>query len=160
MRLAIVPGSFDPMTLGHLELVKQARARYDRVVVAIMNNAQKQYLFTTEERIEIAKRTISHLQGVEVLFDGGMLVDLYDRLQACAVCKGWRTQADLAYEKKMDEWNRAHNPRFVADFIPAEESYRDISSTEVRRRLETGESLHDLVHPQALSVIEQKRSRL
>ena len=74
MSLAIVPGSFDPMTLGHLELIKVAAARYDEVVVAIMQNAEKTYLFTPEERVEVAKKTVEDLPNVRVIFDDGMLI--------------------------------------------------------------------------------------
>lgn len=153
MSLAILPGSYDPMTLGHLELVKEAARRYDRVVVAVMVNPGKHARFDPQTRVEIARRTVAEIPGAEVLFDGGMLIDLYDRLGADAVVKGYRDAADLAYEQKMADWNRAHNPRFCTVLIPAAEAYRNISSTEVRRRLDAGESLSGFVHPAALGLV-------
>lgn len=153
MSLAIVPGSFDPMTLGHLALIRRVAAEYDRVVVAVMINAQKQYIFDISRRVAIARATLAELSNVEVLADEGMLIDLFDRLGADAVCKGWRNDADYEYERKMAQWNREHNPRFVTRLFHCEEGLEDISSTEVRRRMEQGEPLDGLVHPNAYSLI-------
>ncbi len=153
MSLAIVPGSFDPMTLGHLALVKRVAAMYDRVVVAVMCNASKQYLFDMEARTEIARLTVSELSNVQVLSDSGMLIDLYDRLSADAVCKGYRNRDDLAYEREMARWNAAHNPRFHTILLRSEGSEALLSSTEVRRRMERGEDIGHLVSPKALHLI-------
>ena len=161
MRLAIVPGSFDPMTLGHFDLIRQALARYDRVVVAVMQNAEKQYLFSSEERLEIARRTLSELENVEVIADGGMLIDLYDRLGACAVCKGWRDEKDLAYEQMQADWNAAHNPRFYTDLIQSGGAHASLSATQVRNALQSGSGeLLSLVHPNAHALILSKTKAL
>ena len=157
MRLAIVPGSFDPMTLGHLELIRIAAQRYDEIVVAVMQNAEKQYLFTTEERVEIAKLTVAEIPNVRVISDDGMLIDLYDRLGASAVCKGFRNETDLAYEKRMAAWNLAHNPRFVTELIPSEGPYANVSSTDVRNAMKNQEELSSLVHPGVISILSQKQ---
>ena len=156
MSLAIVPGSFDPMTLGHLELIKIAARKYDEVVVAVMQNAEKQYLFTTEERVEIAKRTVGELSNVKVISDDGMLIDLFDRLGASAVCKGVRNEADLAYENRMANWNKEHNPRFVTELITSEGIYANVSSTDVRNAMKEGKDLSCLVHPDVIFILSQK----
>lgn len=156
-RLAILPGSFDPMTLGHLELAQAAAKEFEHLVIAVMINREKQTLFSPEERVEIAKRTVGELPQAEVIFDGGMLIDLYDRLGADAVVKGYRDRNDLAYEQKMADWNRAHNRNFRTVLLQAEGPYAAVSSTEVRRRLAAGEDLFGLVHPDALPLIEAKR---
>ncbi len=153
MSLAIVPGSFDPMTLGHLELVKRACAMYDKVVVAVMVNAEKEYLFDMDTRLEIARLTVSELENVQVIADSGMLIDLYDRLSADAVCKGYRNEEDLAYERWMASWNAEHNPRFHTVLIPSEGEYSALSSTEVRCRMERGEDVSELVSKKALPLI-------
>lgn len=157
MSLALVPGSFDPMTLGHLALIREAASRFDRLVVAVMVNPDKQTCFTPEERTEIARRTVASLPQVEVLFDSGMLIDLYDRLHADAVVKGYRNAEDLVYEQRMAEWNRAHNDRFRTVLIRSDPAMIGISSTEVRRRLNAGLEFSQLVHPNALPLILQKR---
>ena len=147
MSLAIVPGSFDPMTLGHLELVKTVAKRYDEVVVAVMVNHAKKYLFDMETRVAIAEETVKELPNVRVIADSGMLIDLFDKLHADVVCKGWRNQHDYDYELHMADWNSAHNPRFRTEMIRAKSGVEHISSSEVRRRLAEGEPLEDIVHP-------------
>lgn len=153
MSLAIVPGSFDPMTLGHLELIKTVAKRYDEVVVAIMVNRSKKYLFDLNTRVAIAEETVKELPNVRVITENGMLIDLFDRLGADAVCKGWRNQRDYDYELHMADWNSSHNPRFRTEMIRAKKSVEHISSTEVRRRLMEGETLEDIVHPNAEHLI-------
>lgn len=147
MSLAIVPGSFDPMTIGHLELIKTVAKRYDEVVVAVMVNRSKRYLFDMATRVAIAEETVKELPNVRVIAESGLLIDLFDRLGADAVCKGWRNQHDYDYELHMADWNSSHNPRFRTEMIRAKSAVEHISSTEVRRRLIAGESLEGIVHP-------------
>ena len=153
MSLALIPGSFDPMTLGHLALVEQVLREYDEVVVAVMVNAQKQTLFDMETRVEIAKKTVAHLSSVRVLSDTGMLIDLFDRLGADAVCKGYRNETDFEYENKMARWNKEHNPRFCTVLYRSEGELSSLSSTEVRQRLSSGKSLVGLVASDAIPLI-------
>ncbi len=156
MSLAIVPGSFDPMTLGHLDVIRAAAERYDEVVVAVMINREKQYLFDMETRVRIAEATVASLPHVRVIADEGMLIDLFDRLGADAVCKGWRNETDLHYEEQMAQWNRAHNPRFCTELFRASEAHGELSSTAVRARLACGEGIEELVHPDAIPLIKTK----
>lgn len=156
MSLAIVPGSFDPMTLGHLDIVRAAAEKYDEVVVAVMINRDKQYLFDMQTRVRIAEATVAQIPSVRVIADEGMLIDLFDRLGADAVCKGWRNENDLAYEKRMAEWNRSHNSRFHTELIRADATRETVSSTEVRARLERGEDISSLVHPNAADLIRKR----
>ena len=156
MSLAIVPGSFDPMTMGHLDIVRKAAARYDEVVVAVMINPAKRYLFDMETRAEIAKRTVSELSNVRVICERGMLIDLFDRLGADTVCKGWRNDADYNYEIRMADWNREHNPRFRTELIRSRGEFSELSSTEVREMLAKGEIPEGLVHTSALPLVLQK----
>lgn len=147
MSLAIIPGSFDPMTLGHLDLVKRALALYDEVVVAVMINSEKSYRYTLEERAEIARLTIGDLECVRVVTSEGLLVDLFDELQADAIVKGIRNDRDRAYEEKMAAWNLAHNPRAKTVFLQAADDFEEISSTEVRSHLDRGALPDGLVAP-------------
>lgn len=159
MSLAIVPGSFDPMTLGHVALVTTVAARYDEVVVAVMINAEKTYLFDMDTRVKIAERSLAALPNVRVIADSGMLIDLYDRLGADAVCKGVRNETDRAYEEKMAAWNSAHNPRFRTEMIPACEDYATLSSTRVREMMERGEALTGFVHPDAIALVSHRKNQ-
>lgn len=158
MKIAIVPGSFDPMTLGHLDVVRYAAAHYDKVYVAVMVNREKKYEFSKEVRAEIARRTVAGIPNVEVIVDDGMLIDLYDRLSASAVCKGYRNQTDYDYEQTMAKWNAAHNPRFYTELIRADGKYQNVSSTEVRNALAKGAPIDSMVHPDAVSLILSEKS--
>lgn len=153
MSLVILPGSYDPMTLGHLSLVKRALEHFDEAVVAVMVNPEKHTLFDMDVRVEIARRTVAGLPQVQVLSDRGMLIDLFDRLHADAVCKGWRNAEDYAYEQNMAEWNRTHNPRFRTVLLKSDGAYANLSSTQVRELLRRGEIPDGLVHPDALPLI-------
>lgn len=156
MSLAIVPGSFDPMTMGHLELVRKAAKRYDEVVVAVMINSSKRYLFDLETRLEIARLTVSNEKNVRVIADRGLLIDLYDRMRANAVCKGFRNLTDYEYEMHMADWNRDHNPRFRTELMYSHGPYETLSSTEVREMLGKGIVPEAQVHPNALPLILTK----
>ena len=159
MSLAIVPGSFDPMTMGHLDLIRKAAKRYDEVVVAVMVNPAKRYCFDMKTRLEIARISVADIPHVTVISDRGLLIDLYDRLGAKAVCKGWRNDADYAYEIRMADWNRAHNPRFRTELIHSRGEFANLSSTEVRNLLLSGEIPEGLVHPDAMSLILTKLTK-
>ena len=156
MSLAIVPGSFDPLTMGHIDLIRAAAIRYDEVVVAVMINPEKQYWFDMETRMEIARLSVADMERVRVISDSGMLIDLYDRLGASAVCKGWRNDIDYTYELRMAEWNRAHNPRFHTELIRSEGEFATLSSTAVREKLLRGEIPEGWVHPNAMPIIQGK----
>ena len=149
MSIAIVPGSFDPMTLGHLDVVKRALALYDEVVVAVMVNPQKKYTHTLAERAEIARLTLGDLERVRVVTSEGLLIDLFDELQADVIVKGIRNEKDRLYEEEMAAWNLEHNPRAVTVFLQAADDFEHISSTEVRARLEKGERTDGLLAPAA-----------
>ncbi len=138
MRIALIPGSYDPITLGHLDLVRRALTQFDEVVVAVMNNPQKTYMFDMETRAEMVRRATAELFGVRVVADSGMLVDLFDRVEAAAIVKGVRNEADLAYEQEMAAYNLSQNPRAKTIFLTASEELSALSSTRVRELLKEG----------------------
>ena len=156
MSLAIVPGSFDPMTLGHLDVVRTVAARYDEVVVAVMINRAKSYQFNMETRVRIAEATVAGLPNVRVIAETGLLIDLFDRLGADAVCKGWRNATDYEYELHMADWNAAHNPRFRTELIHAKNEHADLSSTLVREKMARGEALDGLMHPDVIKLLSKE----
>lgn len=157
----LIPGSFDPMTLGHADLIRRVAENSGRVTVAVMINREKQYLFDLPTRVRIAEATLAGIPNVSVIGDSGMLIDLFDRIGADVVCKSYRNADDLAYEKLQAEWNEAHNPRFRTCLIPAEGNRCDLSATEVRKILHDGKIPDGLVAPEALPLIlsEYRKSR-
>ena len=144
-RIAIVPGSFDPITLGHVDIVKRAAELYDRVVLAVMINRDKRYLFTLEQRTRFAEAAVGEISNVTVISSEGMLWELARDLGACALVKGYRNETDLAYEKVMADYNREHYPAAETVLLPADERLFGISSTLVRDKLAHGEDLHGLL---------------
>lgn len=156
MSRAILPGSYDPITLGHLNIVKRAAAHYDEVVVAVMNNDQKQYMFSMEERTEMVQAATAGLDRVRVVSSAGMLIDLFDEVAADVIVKGVRNETDRAYEKKMADWNLEHNPRAKTVFMQAADDYEALSSTVVREALQKGEWPKGLLPTPVLEILLQK----
>ncbi len=139
--IALIPGSFDPITAGHVNIIERAAKFADKVYVAVMNNdsakhssvlSSKTYMFDMETRLELVRLSVGHIENVEVVSSCGMLIDLFDEIRADVVIKGIRTSADLEYELIHAEWNKAHNPRFETMFLPADDSLASVSSTRVR----------------------------
>ncbi len=153
MRIAIVPGSFDPMTLGHVNIVERAAKLFDKVYVAVMINDSKSYMFSAEQRTTIARLSCGHIENAEIFFDDGMLASLAERLGACAIVKGIRDERDYLYEFEMAKYNSRHNPNAQTVFLPCEEGAREISSTAVRLKLEKGEDISDIVSKKAIEYI-------
>ena len=153
MSHALIPGSFDPMTLGHLNIVKRALEEYDRVTVAVMINESKQYAHTIEERAEMARLTVADLARVQVVTDRGMLVDLFDRIGADAIVKGVRNAKDRVYEEEMAAYNLAANPRAKTVLYEADPAFDDLSSTAVRELLKKGKRPEGLLAPAVLDYL-------
>lgn len=146
--VALIPGSYDPITLGHVNIIERAARIADKVYVAVMNNdsarhssvlSSKTYMFAMEKRVELAKLSLSHIENIEVVSSCGMLIDLFDELSADVIIKGIRTSADLEYEMIHAKWNKEHNPRLETLFLPADDSLASISSTLVREYVKKGE---------------------
>ena len=153
--IAIVPGSFDPITNGHLFVIKAALERYDRVFVAVMINSAKEYTFTLEERKSIAKSALDSMANVEVISSDGWLYDLANELCADAIVKGYRNDTDLEYEKQMAEFNRQYAPESETVLIKSEGELASISSTMVREMLKNNESISDLLPQAAIERIKE-----
>lgn len=154
-RIAIVPGSFDPITLGHLDIIERAANTYDLVYVAVMMNSEKNYLFPLSQRERIAKAAIGVRANVKVISSEGMLWELAKKLGACAIVKGVRNEVDLAYEKKMADFNSAHYPAAETVLLPSKEEYRNLSSTLVREKIRACEDLSDFLPSEAINEIRK-----
>lgn len=162
MSRAIIPGSFDPMTLGHKQVIAAAAEIFDEVVVLVMHNDMtkyvkdakvKEYAFDTDARVHIARLTCADIPNVRVETRGGLLIDAFDEFEGSAIVKGIRNEQDFAYEQIHAAWNLAHNPRAHTLYLPADPAYAHVSSTLARERLEEGEDLSDILAPEALAWI-------
>ena len=162
MSRAIIPGSFDPMTLGHKQVIAAAAEIFDEVIVLVMHNDMtkyvadakvKQYAFDTEARVHIARLTCADIPGVRVEARGGLLIDAFDEFGGDVIVKGVRNELDFAYEQIHASWNLAHNPRARTLYLPADPAYARVSSTLARERMRKGEDLSDIIAPKALEWI-------
>ncbi len=154
MSLAIVPGSFDPITVGHVDVIERTAKMFDVVVVAVMLNDQKQYRFTIDQRAQLAKISCAHIPNVQVLVSEGMLVDVVRELGATAIVKGVRTVKDFRYEQEMAYYNRAQEPKAETLYLPCSPHLKRISSTLVRRLMDENKSLEGVLMPDAIRKIE------
>ena len=155
-RCAIVPGSFDPMTLGHLAVILKASEIFDSVTVAIMNNSAKKCLFTLAERKAIAEKTCGEIPGVRVVTADGLLVDLARALGARYIVKGVRNSIDFEYEQNMAKMNKELASEIQTVYLPSDTELEVISSSFVRELLNNGKLVDAYIHPDALPVVMEK----
>jgi pantetheine-phosphate adenylyltransferase len=147
LRLAIVPGTFDPPTNGHVDMIERAAALFDRVVVAVLVNPAKQPLFGIDERLEMLGEIVAGMPSVEVDTFGGLLADYVARRQAVAVVRGLRTTAEYAEEWPMALMNRHLNPACETVFLVPAAAHLPISARLVREIASLGGPLAGLVPP-------------
>ena len=134
----LLPGSYDPMTLGHLDVIRRAAEIYDKVFVGLLINPEKKYMFSDEDRIKIAELSCSEIENVKVVFSEGYTADLAKKLGCTAIVKGIRNEKDLEYERGMARFNEERVPGLKTEFMPASQEFRDVSSTSVRQLLLDG----------------------
>ena len=156
--IVVVPGSFDPLTMGHRDVIVRCAALFDQVVVGILINPAKQGMFSMEERKIIAQLSLSDLTNVTVEIDSGYLTDFAERMGASMIVKGVRTVADFEYEQTMAYFNRARNPQIETMYLPADENLADVSSTLVREMLMSGKELDGILHPSAIAWIKEHKT--
>lgn len=159
MRLAVVPGSFDPITLGHVDLIRRAAVLFDRVIVAAMINIDKHYDFTAEERLAFLRDAVSDLPNVSVEYSEDMLYRYVAQKGACAVVKGIRNGKDTDYEIWMADYNRKHAPGCDAVLLPADPGLAEVSSSEVKRRSREGQDISTLVTPMVAAALAEQEKR-
>lgn len=155
MRIAIIPGSFDPFTLGHRDVVERATKLFDRIIVAIMINPDKKGKFSFAERKRIAELTLSDMPQVTVITADGYLADLAAVLKAVAIVKGVRNTDDFEYEQKMAVFNHNRNDVTETVYLPSYGATTEISSTCARKLIDEGGDLFGVLAPEAIEYIEE-----
>jgi pantetheine-phosphate adenylyltransferase len=142
---AVYPGTFDPVTNGHLDLIVRSAALFDKVIVAILKNSDKVPLFTLEERVEMLKEAVKGIENVTVATFGGLLVDYALRIKASVIVRGIRAISDYEYELQMALMNRRLSSKVETVFMMPSEAYTYLSSRMVREVSALGGSVHGLV---------------
>ena len=143
--LAVYPGSFDPLTNGHVDIILRGARLFDRIIVAILVNAEKSPLFSMEERVEIARQVFADHPNVEVDTFDGLLVDYVERRQAQVIVRGLRAVSDFEFEFQMALMNQRLNSRIETVFMMPAEQYTYISSRLIKEVFSLGGRVHGLV---------------
>ena len=132
MKIAIYPGSFDPVTLGHINIIERAASIFDRVIVCVMFNCEKKPMFTPEERVDLIKRVTANLENVEVDCSSDMLADYAEERGSCVIVKGLRAATDFEKEFQMALINSKLNPALDTMFLTADARFMYLSSSAVK----------------------------
>ena len=156
MKTAIYPGSFDPITLGHLNIIRRAAQIFDHVVVCVMVNSEKNPMFTLEERVELIQRVTKRFPNVEVETFSGLLAEYAKKFEPAVIVKGLRAVSDFESEFQMALINKKINPNLDTMFLTATEKYTFLSSSVVKEMARYGADLSEFVPYEIIEDVMQK----
>ena len=150
----ILPGSYDPVTLGHLDIIRRASEQYDEVYAVIFVNPDKKYTYSLDQRVKMLMLATDELENVLVSYSNGLVIDYMREHDIELIVKGYRNDVDLEYEKKQAAWNLKHGG-YETEFVKASTSLSDISSSAAREKIKNGESLESILPKKVIDYIEQ-----
>ncbi|MBR5252039.1 MAG: pantetheine-phosphate adenylyltransferase [Oscillospiraceae bacterium] len=159
MKIAICPGSFDPITLGHIDIIERSAKIFDKVYVVVMVNPAKQPTFSTEERIDMIKQTTGHIPNVVAESYTGLIADYAKEKGACTLVKGLRAVTDFEYEFQQALTNKKLNPDLETLFMVTNQEYMYLSSTIVRQIANFGGDIGQFVPSQIKDKLEEKMKK-
>ncbi|MGE5340901.1 MAG: pantetheine-phosphate adenylyltransferase [Candidatus Omnitrophota bacterium] len=151
-RIAVYPGSYDPLTNGHIDIIRRGLKIFDKIIVAALENVSKTYLFSLEERIDILKECFRDQPAIEVDYFDGLLVDYLRKKQAGVVVRGLRAISDFEIELQMAMMNRSIDPEFETLFLVPSVNYTFVSSRLVKEIYKLGGEIQPMVPP----IVDQK----
>ncbi|MBR5140004.1 MAG: pantetheine-phosphate adenylyltransferase [Clostridia bacterium] len=152
----ILPGSYDPVTLGHLDLIRRAREQYGEVYAVVFVNPNKKYMFSPEERAEMLSLACADMDGISVDFSDGLVIDYMKQHGIEKIVKGFRNDFDLEWERVQAEYNFSHGG-YSTELYRCNDGLADLSSTLARDRILSGEVLDGLLHPAVIKYIKNKK---
>ena len=155
-RICIYPGGFDPVTNGHMDIIKRSAAMFDELIVAVLKNNSKTPLFSSEERVNMLKEVTKDISNVKVDSFSGLLVDYADKVGACTIVRGLRAVTDFEYELQMAQTNRIMNKRVDTIFLTTSLDYAYLSSSIVREVAVCGGSVDKFVPEYVSDMIGKK----
>ncbi|WP_332647929.1 pantetheine-phosphate adenylyltransferase [Lysinibacillus sp. 54212] len=155
-KIAVVPGSFDPITNGHLDIIKRAADVFDSVYVAVLNNSSKNPLFTTEERIELIAEVTKSLPNIRIESSSGLLIDYAKEKNAKAIVRGLRAVSDFEYEMQITSMNRVLDENIETFFIMTKNQYSFLSSSIVKEVAKYGGNVSELVPAPVAQALKEK----
>ncbi|MBQ8321325.1 MAG: pantetheine-phosphate adenylyltransferase [Clostridia bacterium] len=152
----ILPGSYDPVTLGHLDIIKRAAGEYDEVFVVAFVNPKKQYRFSVEDRVAMLMLATEELDNVLVSYSDGRVVDYMREHGIEKIVKGYRTEADLPWEREQAEYNKKHGG-YETELWKCREGLEDVSSTLAREKLSAGDDCENILPKPVIEYIKEQR---
>jgi len=158
MKTAVYPGSFDPVTKGHLDIIERSSKLFDKVIVVASNNTSKKPMFTVSEKVTLLTQVVSHLDNVVVDSFHGLLVDYVDKNNVDVIVKGLRAISDFEMEFQMAGMNRKLNPRAETVFLMTSTDYSYLSSSIVKEIFKLGGPIHELVPQVVEDAMKEKKS--
>ena len=162
MKTVICPGSYDPITLGHVDVITRASTLFDKVIVLVMINHKKNYSFSPEERVELIKSSVSHLDNVVVDYYDGLLAEYAKEHNAYAIVKGLRAMSDFEYEFQMALTNKKLNPKVETVFLTTSAENMYLSSSMVKEIARMGgdirEFVPDVIHNEIINRLQKERN--
>jgi pantetheine-phosphate adenylyltransferase len=158
MTIAVYPGSFDPVTFGHLDIVERGARIFDKVIIAVMVNPHKNPLFSVEERKELIRRAVEHIPNVEVDSFPGLLVNYVQEKNASVIIKGLRAVSDFESELQMASMNKHMYNDAETFFLPTSSKYSHLSSSIIKEIARHGGPISDFVPPHVEQAIREKYS--
>ena len=156
MKIAVCPGSFDPITNGHLDIIARAAKLFDRVIVCVLKNPAKTGSFSVEERLDLICRSCAHIENVEVDSFNGLLVDYAHSKGACAIVKGLRAVSDFEYEMQMSMANKKLNENIDTVYLNTASEYMFLSSSVVKQIAMFGGEIDEFVPAVILEDVKTK----
>lgn len=155
-RIAVYPGSFDPVTLGHLDIIQRAAKQFDKLIVAVLNNLSKQPTFSVEERKELLGQITQHIPNVEIDSFRDLLVNYMEQKQGHVIVRGIRSVTDFEYELQMASTNQKLNPRVETIFMMTNPKYSYLSSSMVKEIAKFNGDVSELVAPEVELALRDK----
>ena len=159
MRIAVYPGSFDPVTLGHMDIISRSSKLFDKLIVGVLVNSSKVPLFSAEERVNMIKGVVSEYANVEVRSFDGLLVEFARLCKATAVVRGLRAVTDFEYELQMSQTNHIIAPDIDTIFLTTNLNYAYLSSSVVKEVARYGGDISKLVAPEVRRQVLEKYNR-
>lgn len=156
MEIAVYPGTFDPITHGHSDLVTRAAKRFGKVIVAVSKSASKAPAFSVDQRVALAKTVLSDLDNVEVIAFDSLLVDFIRNQNAQVILRGLRAVSDFEYEFQLASMNRRLAPEIETLFMTPDERYAYVSSSLVREIAEHGGDVSPFVHEKVVAAFKER----
>jgi pantetheine-phosphate adenylyltransferase len=155
-KIAVCPGSFDPITYGHLDIIERASKLFDTVYVSVLKNSSKKGLFTPEERVELIHKTTSKFDNVEVKEFDGLLIEFCQQVGATAIVKGLRAVSDFEYEMQMTSMNKKLDENIETIYMMTNNNYSFISSSIAKEVAKYGGKIEDVVPPLVEDALNKK----